>query len=78
MSVKFTNQGGSDRDGNGGLGLRGNQHFLACVIVAGVFGAATAAPKIFFSQALPAIIAMGLVLAFDKPAHSATTKHQKS
>ena len=25
MSVKFTNQGGSDRDGNGGLGLRGNQ-----------------------------------------------------
>ncbi len=26
MSVKFTNQGGSDRDGNGGLGLRGNQH----------------------------------------------------
>jgi hypothetical protein len=24
--VKFTNQGGSDRDGNGGLGLRGNQH----------------------------------------------------
>jgi hypothetical protein len=26
VSVKFTNQGGSDRDGNGGLGLRGNQH----------------------------------------------------
>ena len=42
--------------------------FLACVIVAGVFGAATAAPKIFFSQALPALIALGLVLAFDKPA----------
>lgn len=42
--------------------------FLACVIVAGVFGAATAAPKIFFSQALPAIIALGLVLALDKPA----------
>lgn len=40
--------------------------FLACVIVAGVFGAATAAPKIFFSQALPAIIALGLVLALDK------------
>lgn len=26
MSVKFTNQGGSDRDGNGGLRLHGNQH----------------------------------------------------
>jgi len=26
VSVKFTNQGGSDRDGNGGSGLHGNQH----------------------------------------------------
>ncbi len=42
--------------------------FLACVIVAGVFGAATAAPKIFFTQALPAIIALTLVLWLDKPA----------
>jgi putative membrane protein len=42
--------------------------FLACVIVAGVFGAATAAPKIFFSQALPAMIALALVLLMDKPA----------
>jgi putative membrane protein len=42
--------------------------FLACVIVAGVFGAATAAPKIFFTQALPAIIALVLVLLMDKPA----------
>jgi len=42
--------------------------FLGCVIVAGVFGAATAVPKIFFTQALPAIIALALVLAFDKPA----------
>lgn len=42
--------------------------FLACVIVAGVFGAATAVPKIFFTQALPAIIALALVLALDKPA----------
>ncbi|MNL83553.1 hypothetical protein D3C87_2112340 [compost metagenome] len=40
--------------------------FLACVIVAGVFGGATAAPKIFFTQAVPAIIAMVLVLALDK------------
>lgn len=42
--------------------------FLACVIVAGIFGAATAAPKIFFTQALPAIIALALVLWLDKPA----------
>lgn len=41
--------------------------FLACVIVAGVFGAATAAPKIFFTQALPAIVALALVLWLDKP-----------
>ena len=41
--------------------------FLACVIVAGIFGAATAAPKIFFTQALPAIIALALVLWLDKP-----------
>lgn len=32
--------------------------FLSCVIVAGVFGALTAKPSIFFSQALPAIIAL--------------------
>lgn len=42
--------------------------FLACVIVAGIFGAATAVPKIFFSQALPAIIALALVLWLDRPA----------
>jgi len=41
--------------------------FLACVIVAGIFGAATAVPKIFFTQALPAIIALVLVLWLDKP-----------
>jgi putative membrane protein len=32
--------------------------FLLCVVVAGVFGAVTAAPKIFFVQALPALIAL--------------------
>ena len=32
--------------------------FLSCVIVAGVFGAITASKKIFFIQALPAIIAL--------------------
>jgi putative membrane protein len=37
--------------------------FLGCVLVAGVFGAATAARKILFIQAVPAAIAMALVLA---------------
>jgi putative membrane protein len=37
--------------------------FLGCVIVAGVFGAATAARKILYIQAVPAAAAMALVLA---------------
>ena len=36
--------------------------FLACVIVAGVYGAATVGKKILFVQALPAAIALALVL----------------
>jgi putative membrane protein len=32
--------------------------FLSCVAIAGVYGAFTASKKIFFIQALPAIIAM--------------------
>jgi len=36
--------------------------FLGCVIVAGIFGAYTAKPSIFFVQALPAMIALSLVL----------------
>jgi len=36
--------------------------FLGCVIVAGVFGAATANRRILFVQALPAAIALALVL----------------
>jgi putative membrane protein len=36
--------------------------FLACVIVAGVYGAITVSRKILFVQALPAIIALVLVL----------------
>jgi putative membrane protein len=45
------------------LGPAGNHiklFFLACVLVAGVYGAATASKKILFIQALPA--AIGLVL----------------
>jgi putative membrane protein len=37
--------------------------FLACVIVAGVFGALTANRKILWVQALPGAIALALVLA---------------
>ncbi|MQQ99769.1 DUF1304 domain-containing protein [Glaciimonas soli] len=36
--------------------------FLICVIVAGVFGAATVNRKILFIQALPAAIALGLLI----------------
>jgi putative membrane protein len=36
--------------------------FLGCVIVAGVYGALTATKKIFFIQALPALLALGAVL----------------
>jgi putative membrane protein len=32
--------------------------FLACVAVAGIYGAATASPKILFVQTVPAVIAM--------------------
>lgn len=36
--------------------------FLICVVIAGIFGALTASKKIFFVQALPAIIALLFVL----------------
>lgn len=35
--------------------------FLSCVIIAGVYGAYSVSKKIFFIQALPALIAFGLV-----------------
>ena len=37
--------------------------FLACVIVAGLFGAATASVRILYIQALPAALAMAALLA---------------
>jgi putative membrane protein len=37
--------------------------FLACVIVAGVFGGLTASRKILWVQALPAAVALGLLFA---------------
>jgi putative membrane protein len=36
--------------------------FLGCVVVAGVFGAATASRKILWIQAMPAAIAIGVVV----------------
>lgn len=36
--------------------------FLGCVIVAGVYGAATVSRKILFVQAVPAVLALGAVL----------------
>jgi putative membrane protein len=36
--------------------------FLGCVIVAGIYGALTASKKIFFTQAIPAILALVFVL----------------
>lgn len=40
--------------------------FLGCVIFAGVFGCITVKPSIFFTQALPAIIAMSFLLLSGK------------
>jgi putative membrane protein len=50
-----------------GLALGDSGHgvklfFLACVLVAGLYGAATASRKILFVQALPAAIGLGLLL----------------
>ena len=36
--------------------------FLACVMVAGIYGAMTASKRIFFVQALPAILALGVIV----------------
>ncbi len=39
--------------------------FLICVIIAGVFGALSASKKIFFVQALPAILVLALLLLLN-------------
>ncbi|GKS99799.1 DUF1304 domain-containing protein [Acidovorax sp. SUPP3434] len=46
----------------GGAGLGMKVFFLLCVLVAGVFGAATASRKILFIQAIPAAVGLALVL----------------
>lgn len=47
----------------GDAGFQFKVFFLSCVIVAGVYGAATASKKILFVQAVPAAIALALVFA---------------
>ncbi len=37
--------------------------FLSCIAIAGIYGAITASKKIFFVQALPALIAIILILS---------------
>jgi len=46
----------------GSAGRSVEMFFLGCVLVAGVFGAITVSRKILFVQALPAAIALALVL----------------
>ncbi len=38
--------------------------FLSCVIIAGIFGAYTVSKRIFYIQAVPAILAMVILLVF--------------
>lgn len=40
--------------------------FLGCIIVAGIFGAATFSPTIFYVQAVPALLALALTLISRK------------
>ena len=41
--------------------------FLACVIVAAIYGAITAKPRILLAQGAPAILALAAVLLFANP-----------
>ena len=46
----------------GATGTAVKVFFLCCVLVAGLYGAATASRKILFVQAVPAAIGLGLLL----------------
>ena len=46
--------------GDSGAGVK--VFFLACVLIAGLYGAATASRKILFVQALPAALGLALLL----------------
>ncbi len=45
----------------GVAGLSVKTFFLGCVVVAGVYGAATVSKKILFIQAMPAVVALALL-----------------
>jgi len=47
--------------GSGGFAVK--LFFLGCVLVAGLFGAATVSRKILYVQAAPAVLGMALLLA---------------
>lgn len=47
----------------GPAGYGAKLFFLGCILVAGLYGAATATRKILFIQAIPAAIGLALVLA---------------
>ena len=46
----------------GEAGVQVKVFFLACVVIAGVFGAATASRNVLFVQAIPGILALALLL----------------
>ncbi len=46
----------------GSVGFQAKVFFLGCVLIAGVYGAATANRRILFVQAVPGAIALALVL----------------
>jgi putative membrane protein len=46
----------------GAAGASVKVFFLACVLVAGLYGAASVSRKIFFIQGLPALVGLALVL----------------
>ncbi len=49
--------------GSAAIALPVRVFFLACVVVAGLYGAATAARSILYAQALPAAAALAVTLA---------------
>jgi len=41
--------------------------FLTCVVIAGLFGAATVSRRILYVQGLPAVVALVITFGFDNP-----------
>jgi putative membrane protein len=49
-------------------GFAGKVFFLLCVVIAGIYGAATVSRRILYVQAAPAVVALVLVLLAGLPA----------